>query len=83
MTISPNDVRRLLDATDPDPVLVLVEGRAEVISAAALDSDDFRGAVTVTSRQKLIDQIGSAEPSEHEVNEQAGLLDATISNLGG
>jgi hypothetical protein len=83
MTISPNDVRRLLDAADSDSLLVLIEGRAEVIAAAALDSDDFRGALTVTSRQKLLDQVGSSTPSEHELAEQAGILDAAISTLGG
>lgn len=83
MTISPDDVRRLLDATDPDSVLVLIEGRTEVIPAAALDSDDLRGAMTVTSRQKLIDQIGSPEPSAQEVAAQEGILDAAISTLGG
>lgn len=83
MMISPDDVRRLLAATDADALLVLVEGRAEVIPAGALDSDDYRGALTVMSRNELIEQVGSATPSDHEVAEQAARLDATISNLGG
>lgn len=82
MMISPDDVRRLL-AADADALLVLVEGRAEVIPAGALDSDDYRGALTVASRNELIDQVGSDTPSDHEIDEQAARLDATISNLGG
>ncbi|CAJ1506053.1 hypothetical protein [[Mycobacterium] burgundiense] len=82
MTISPTDVRRLLAAPDTDALLVLIEGRTEVIPAAALDSDEFRGALTVTSRTELIDRVGSADPTEHEVSEQAASLDAEIANLG-
>lgn len=83
MTISPDDVRRLLTAPDPDAVLVLVEGRTAVVGATATDSDEFRGALTVASRRELIDRVGSAELSDHELAEQAASLDAEISNLGG
>jgi hypothetical protein len=83
MTISPDDVRQLLGAPEPDAVLVLIAGRPEVISAAAADSDDFRGALTVATREQLIERVGSAELSEHELAEQASSLDAMIANLGG
>ncbi len=83
MTISSDDVRRLLTAADPDAQLVLVEGRTEVISAAQRNSDEFRGALEVISREKLIEQAGTDELSEHEMAEQAASLDAAISNLGG
>ena len=83
MTISSDDVRRLLGASEPDAVLVLIEGRPEVISAAAVDSDEFRGALTTATREQLIERVGSAELSAHELTEQAASLDAMISNLGG
>ncbi|WP_395307783.1 hypothetical protein V4U86_20610 [Mycobacterium sp. AMU20-3851] len=83
MTISTDDVRRLLAATDADARLVLIEGRTEVLPAAALDSDQYRGALTCASRQEMIDRLGSTEPTEHELAEVAAGLDATISNLGG
>jgi bifunctional DNA-binding transcriptional regulator/antitoxin component of YhaV-PrlF toxin-antitoxin module len=83
MTISPDDVRRLVGASEPDAVLVLIEGRPEVIPAAAADSDEFRGALTIATREQLIERVGSAELSAHELTEQAASLDAMISNLGG
>ena len=83
MTISSDDVRRLLAASEADAVLVLIEGRPEVIAAAAVDSAAFRGALTVATRQQIIERVGSAELSEHELAEQAASLDAMISNLGG
>ncbi len=83
MTISPDDVRRLLDSDDAEAVLVLVEGRTAVISPAALDSDEFRGALTCASRAQVVETLGSADPSEHELAEQAATIDAAIGNLGG
>lgn len=82
MTISNNDVRQLLDAKARDAVLVLVEGRTEVIGAGQLASEEYRGALEVISRDDLVDRIGD-EPSEHMVAEQSALLDAAVSELGG
>jgi hypothetical protein len=82
MTISSDDVRRLL-AAEADAVLVLIAGRPEVVAAAAVDSAAFRGALTVATREQVIERVGSAEPSEHELAEQAASLDTMISNLGG
>jgi hypothetical protein len=83
MTISSDDVRRLLAAPENDAVLVLITGRPEVMAAAAVDSDEFRGALTIATREQVIERVGSAEPSEHELAEQAANLDSMISNLGG
>lgn len=83
MTISPDDVRRLLDSDDTAALLVLVEGRTAVIPPAALDSDEFRGALTCASRAQVVETLGSDDPSEHELAEQAAAIDAAIGNLGG
>jgi hypothetical protein len=82
MTISTDDVRRLLQADEPDSVLVLVEGRTEVIGAGQLASDQYRGALEVISRDDLAKRLGDA-PSEHDVAEQAAQLDAAVSEMGG
>lgn len=82
MTISSDDVRRLLQSDEPDSVLVLVEGRTEVIGAGQLASDQYRGALEVISRDDLAKRLGDA-PSEHDVAEQAALLDAVVSEMGG
>jgi hypothetical protein len=82
MMISTDDVRRLLGADDPDSVLVLVEGRTEVIGAGQLASEQYRGALEVVSREDLAKRLGDA-PSNHDIAEQAALLDNAVSELGG
>lgn len=79
--ISPDDLRRLMGATEKDAVLVLVEGRIDVIGAGQLASPDYRGALEVIARDDLAKRLGEA-PSEHDFAEQAGVLDAAISDLG-
>jgi hypothetical protein len=82
MTISSDDVRRLLDSELKDAILVLVEGRTEVIGAGQLASEQYRGALEVTTRDDLIQRLG-ANPSEHDIAEQAAALDTAVSDLGG
>jgi hypothetical protein len=83
MTISVTDVRRLLGSRDPEAVLVLIEGRTEVVAARELGSERYRGALRVISRPDLIEQAGGEELSDHEVAEQAAILDTEVSELGG
>jgi hypothetical protein len=83
MTISVDDVKRLLEVSDPDAVLVLIEGRTEVIAQRETDSPEYLGALQVISRDDLIRQVGGDELSDHELAEQAARLDATVSELGG
>jgi hypothetical protein len=80
--ISADDIRRLLRADENDAILVVVEGRAEVIGAGRLASPDYRGALEVISREDLLQRIGT-EPSDREVDEQAAQLDTAVSELGG
>ena len=82
MTISTDDVRRLLAAEAADAVLVVVEGRTEVIGASQLASEEYRGALEVISHDDLVKRLGDA-PSEHDLAEQAALLDTAVSELGG
>ncbi|KMO75342.1 NADH dehydrogenase [Mycolicibacterium chlorophenolicum] len=83
MTISTDDVRRLLTA-DPDALLVLIEGRAEVITSKALDDDAFRGAMEVISRAALLERTGGAtDLADAELSMQAAALDTAVTELGG
>jgi hypothetical protein len=82
MTISTDDVRRLLQSDEADSVLVLVEGRTEVIGAGRLASEQYRGALEVISRDDLAKRLGEA-PSEHDLAEQAAQLDMAVNELGG
>ena len=58
-----------------------MEGRTEVIPASRLASDDYRGALDVISRDDLVKRLGDA-PSEHDLAEQAAVLDMAVSELG-
>jgi hypothetical protein len=78
--ISTDDVRNLLDAEE-GAVLVFLEGRAEVVGPRQLDTEQYRGALQVIDRDDLVKRLG-AEPSEHELVEQAAQLDSQISELG-
>ncbi|MHC9291506.1 hypothetical protein ACRCUN_03520 [Mycobacterium sp. LTG2003] len=83
MTISADDVRRLLASDASDAVLVLVQGRTEVVPQDQLESDRYRGALQVASRAELLSRTGDAQLSEHEMAEEAAKLESTIANLGG
>lgn len=83
MTIAADDVRRLLGAGDTDAVLVLIEGRTEIIPAEELTSPAYRGALRVASRDEVIAWTGTAELSDRELEEQAENLDVAVRNLGG
>lgn len=81
MTISSQDLRRLLDG-DEGSTLVLVEGRAEVITADQKSDEAFHGALEVISRSELLDRIGSRS-SEDRLEAQAAALDTAVNELGG
>lgn len=80
--ISSDDVEKLLDA-GPSALLVLIEGRAEVIGSDELDTDEYLGALEVISRVALLERTGGTDLTDHELEEQAAALDAEVSELGG
>jgi NADH dehydrogenase len=82
MMISSDDVANLLEA-GPNAVMVLIEGRAEVIGSDELETDEYRGALEVISREALLERTGGTDLTDHELEEQAATLDATVSELGG
>jgi hypothetical protein len=80
--ITADNVRRLL-ASETDAVLVLVEGRIDVVDPAALDTDEYRGALQVITRDELIEQAGGEQLSDRELLEQAAALDMAVAEIGG
>ena len=65
-------------------LVVLIEGRAEVITPKALDDDAFRGAMEVISRAALLERTGGAtDLAEAELSMQAAALDTAVTELGG
>ena len=80
--VTADDVRRLL-AAGPDAVLILVEGRVDVVAPAELDTDAYRGALQIITRDELVRGAGGEQLSERELTEQAAELDSAVSELGG
>lgn len=86
MTITVDHVRRLLAAAEPDSSLVVVEGRAEVVSADDLRTGRYAGAVVVTDRAHLLETAADVDPenpSETALRALAERLDTGITFLGG
>ena len=81
--ISADDVRRLLEHDDPEAVLVLIEGRIEVVSPRQTDTPEYRGALQVISRDDLLQRIGAQDLSDRVIEEQAAILETTVAELGG
>ncbi|CAM3314620.1 hypothetical protein KIPE111705_01600 [Kibdelosporangium persicum] len=81
MTVREEDVQRLLDAEVDNAVMVLLEGRVQVVAAADLDSPQYRGALRVASREDIAKRHGPL--GEHELKEVAAQLDMEIAELGG
>ncbi|ORB74149.1 hypothetical protein [Mycobacterium scrofulaceum] len=82
MTVSADDVRRLLDSQDEQSVLVAIEGRIDVASPAELDTAAYRGALQLATRGEVLARAGGAQLSERELAEQAEELDTALRNLG-
>jgi NADH dehydrogenase len=81
-TITTDHVHALLDADDSGTILGLVGGRVEVLDAAQRDSDEYRGALEVITRDELIDRLGD-DPSDDQLAEQADVLTEALRLLGG
>lgn len=77
-TVSGRDLRRLLDSDLPNPILVLVEGRVEVVAG------DRQGTgLEVVSREQFLHRAGQTEFTDAELDQQAATLSAAVDNLGG
>jgi hypothetical protein len=83
VTITEDDVQRLLDAQTDDSVLVLHEGRTLVLPAADLATDRYAGAFRLAARSDIVQEAGSETLSEHERKQIAARLDTEVSTLGG
>lgn len=73
------DLRRLLDSDLPDPVLVLREGRAEVVPAAERE----RAGLEVVSREAFLRQAATTTFTDAELDRRATNLSSTVNRLGG
>jgi hypothetical protein len=81
-TVDVDDVQRLLGSDHDDPVLVLLEGRPQVIAAADQDAEEYRGALFIASRRSVLDQSGDPGNSAPELERLATILSDMADRLG-
>lgn len=75
--VAPDDLRRLLDAQDPQATLALAGGEVRVET----DPDVAAQGLPVITRAALIDRIG-ADPDDNALTVQAAELETEIRLLG-
>ncbi|MGW8066541.1 hypothetical protein ACVV2G_30715 [Streptomyces ziwulingensis] len=75
-------LRKLLEAPEDDTVLLLVEGRAQVVEQSALDSDQWRGAAVLVSRAEVVERLGTPSPTDEDVTRLAASLQDAVGKLG-
>jgi hypothetical protein len=81
-TITTDHLRALLDAEDGGALLALLGGRIELIAADEVDTDAYRGALEVITRDDLTDRVGP-DPTGETLAEQAAALTVAVHQLGG
>jgi hypothetical protein len=80
--ITPEHVEALLASDADTPALVVTAGSAAVVPRSALDSDQYRGAMEVISREDLVSRLGTDVPSRSELEEVSARLDSAVTRLG-
>ena len=75
-------VRELLEARDDGSTLVVLEGRAQVVSADDLRSDRYAGALEVASGEELTRQATPGSHSDGELDALAAALNTMVAKLG-
>ncbi|XVS65791.1 hypothetical protein ACQPYE_06965 [Actinosynnema sp. CA-299493] len=83
MTVKASDLRELLTSDLPDPNLVLIEGRLEVIKVDDLDADRYRGAMLLVSKAELLGRGVDEDSPDGELERQAAAISTAVSELGG
>jgi len=79
VTITADHLRALFDSDLPDPQLVVVEGRAEVVGGSAPQDQ----GLVVATRQELLEQLGGTPPSGRALDDLARNLQTSVDTLGG
>ncbi|HUQ57593.1 hypothetical protein [Lentzea sp.] len=76
MTITGRDIEHLLYTDTPDPVLVVHDGVASIVTAEELG--EHTGAVVVVSRDEVLRHVGERDISEGDLAAIAATLQAAI-----
>lgn len=73
-------VRRLLEAPDPDAVLMFVEGECLVVPAARVDQ--AHRSLVVARRREVADLLPGEEFTDDDLDKVADRLDNVVRDLG-
>ncbi|MEV3973073.1 hypothetical protein AB0K68_33900 [Streptomyces sp. NPDC050698] len=74
--------RELLEAPDQGSVLVLLEGRAQVVPAADLGSDRYAGALEVVGSEEITGRAAPGSHTEEQLDALAATLNTMVAKLG-
>ncbi|MEU9394766.1 hypothetical protein AB0D86_32830 [Streptomyces sp. NPDC048324] len=80
--VTRDHVRALLAAREEATTLVLVEGRAEVVTVEERTSDRYAGAMDAISGEDLARRAGTREPAEQDVEALVGMVNTLVGKLG-
>lgn len=80
--VTRHHVRELLEAEGDGSALVVLEGRAEVVSADDLGSDRYAGALEVASGEELTRHAVPGSRSDAELDALAAALNTMVAKLG-
>ncbi|GAB3213401.1 hypothetical protein SAMN02745673_01402 [Marinactinospora thermotolerans DSM 45154] len=76
-------VEELVKRTDPSPLLVVLEGRARVVSRDQLEEPEHKGALVVADRDEILGGRGAEEVTRADAEALARRLDSAVGELGG
>jgi hypothetical protein len=83
MPIPVEDLKQLLQSTRPEATLVHVVGSYVVAGRDELATDAMRGAVTVVTKDELLERVGGWPVTDRELEEAAAMLSSAVDNRGG
>ncbi|RCW45164.1 hypothetical protein DFQ14_103128 [Halopolyspora algeriensis] len=82
MRIDAEDLRALHSA-EAGSELVVYEGKVAVRATADLQAGEYPGALTVVSRDDLLDEMSRHNLTENDFDSIAGRLNTAMTNRGG
>ncbi|MFJ9725040.1 hypothetical protein ACIRP3_20050 [Streptomyces sp. NPDC101209] len=80
--VTRDHVRALLAEREEPATLVLVEGRAEVVTVEERPSDRYAGAMDVISGEDLARRAGTRAPAEQDLEALVGMVNTLVGKLG-
>ncbi|MFE7855467.1 hypothetical protein [Streptomyces sp. NPDC057403] len=80
--VTRDHVRALLAEREEPATLVLVEGRAEVVTVEERTSVRYAGAMDVISGEDLARRAGTRAPAEQDLEALVGMVNTLVGKLG-